>query len=406
MHLYNVKAKRISNLQLRHANPGRKRQRKLTIHHGHAGEQIIGNQQIAIQIRKVHRRRELRGGGDATGSLRHAAEHDAHVEGAGEIDHLVGFAEAGAFHQLDVDAGEEALHGGDVDQALDGFIGKKREGAAFVEPGLVIDTAHGHGLLDHHDAVFLEPVDHVEGLEAVGPALVGIDGERKVGDGADGLDHLLVGVESDLDFQDVEPIGALERFLADDLGGVDADGKCCRWRLAGVVAPDFVPGRAEHFADEVVQGDVDGSLRGAVARGETVDVREDILEAERVLELLEIHPLEEGGDGVHALAEVGRHRRFAVAGVAFEVDFHLHAWGRVPAVGGDGEGVLELELVGVELQLKVMRADLLGRLFRGRLVDRDRGAPAAAAADHQPGAHGGQSGHLQKLTSVLCHYSL
>ena len=319
----------------------------------------------------------------------------------------MGFAEAGAFHQFDVDAGEEALHIGHIDQTLDGFIGKKREGAALVEPGLVIDTAHGHGLLDHYDAMLLEPVDHVEGLEAVGPALVGIDSEREVGDGADGLDHFLVCIESDLDFQDVEPVGALERFLADDLGGVDADGEGGRWRLAGVVAPDFVPGDAEHFADEVVQGNVDGSLCGAIAQGEAVDVREDVLEPERVLELLEIHLLEESGDGVHALAEVGRHRRFAVSGVAFKVDFHLHARGRVPAVGGDGEGVLELEFVGVELQLKVMGADLLGRLFGGRLVNRDRGAPTAAAADHQSGAHGGQSGHLQKLTSILFgHYSL
>ena len=175
-----------------------------------------------------------------------------------------------------------------------------------------------------------------------------------------------------------------------------------------VVSPDPVPGGAEELAHEVVEGDVHGGLRRAVARGETVHVGEDVLQTERVRKLPEVHLLQESGHRIDALAQVGRHRGLAVAGIAPVIDLHLDAGRGGTAVGGDGEGMLELEFVRVETELHPAGADddglhgfqgvSAGNLVRGR-------RPAGLAADRQAGAHRGQAGHFQEFASVLCHYS-
>ena len=322
-------------------------------------------------------------------------------------------AETAAFHELDVDAVEDAHGAADIVDALDGLVAEEGQGAALLEPHLVLDAADGHGLFDHDDAVVAEPVDHVEGLVAVGPALVRVDGEGEVGDGADGLDHLLVRVQPHLDFQDIELAGALEGLLAHDLGRVDADGEGRGRGLRGVVAPDAVPGGAEHSADEVMQGDVHGGLRRGVARGEAFQVFFNVVQAERIGKLVEVHLLQIGGHGIDALAQVGRHGGLAVAGEALIVDFYLHAGRGGAAIGGDGESVLELQLVRIETKLHPARAGddgLGGRQGVGTgFHDRAFLRPPAVASCHESGAHrahGGQSRHLQEFTSILCHYSL
>ena len=387
-----------------HADAGAVGEDELAFVEADAVEEVVGDEEVAVQVGEIDGGGELGGGGDGAGGFGHAAEHDFQSEPAGEFHHLVRVPEAAAFHQLDVDAVEYAHGPLHIVQSLDGFVAEDGQPAALPEPGQVVDPVHGHRLFHHHDAVVPEPVDHVQRLEAVRPSLVHIDGDGEVGDGADGLDEFLVVVRTHLDFQDVETVHAFPGLLLDHLGGVDADGEGRGRGLHGIVAPDPVPGGAEQLAHEVVEGDVDGRLRRAVSGGEAVHVGEDVFQAERVRELLQIHFLQEGGHRVDALAQVGRHRGLAVAGVALVVDFHLHVRRGVAAVGGDGEGMLELELVRIEAELHPAGSDHDGLdRFQGVAAGRyDRiGHPALLAADRQAGADGGQAGHFQEFASVL-----
>ena len=166
-------------LEFLHTDTGSGGKRKFAVHDGDAGEQIVGYEEVTVQVGEIDGRGELGGGGDGAGGFGHAAEHDFHAQGAGELYHPVRFAEAGTLHELDVDAGEEPMHPRNVREALDGLIGKQRKRTAFVEPGLVFVPMDGKGLFHHHDAMLFEPVDHVQRLEAFAPALVHVHGDGR-----------------------------------------------------------------------------------------------------------------------------------------------------------------------------------------------------------------------------------
>ena len=168
----------------------------------------------------------MRGGGDGAGGFRHATEHDLEVEGAGEGDHLVRFAQAGALHKLDVDAVEYAVGAADISETLDALVGDERERTVLAEPGGVVRLLLRHGLLDENDAARGEPLDHVERFGAVAPALVGVDGDRSIGDFANGFDQTTVGrsVAAEFHFNDFVGRG-LVGFGADNFRGVDTDGE-------------------------------------------------------------------------------------------------------------------------------------------------------------------------------------
>jgi hypothetical protein len=51
------------------------RQNELALFHGHASERIIGDEQIAIQVGVIHKRRKVGRGGYGTRTGDHAAEH-------------------------------------------------------------------------------------------------------------------------------------------------------------------------------------------------------------------------------------------------------------------------------------------------------------------------------------------
>ena len=138
----------------------------------------------------------------------------------------MGFAQAGALHELDVDAVEYAVGATDVSETLDALVGDQRERTVFAEPSGVIRLLLGHGLLDEDDAARGEPLDHAERFGAVAPALVGVDGDGSIGDLADGFDEFAVGRSIAAEFYFDDFVGcSLVGFGADDFRSVDTDGE-------------------------------------------------------------------------------------------------------------------------------------------------------------------------------------
>ena len=167
-------------------------------------------------------------------------------------------------------------------------------------------------------------MDHLKGLLLVFPSLVGVHGERQVGDLTDGLDHLLVIVEPDLDFKNIELLGAFLSLLAHHVGGVDSDREGCVRSLGGVEPPDPVPRLAHQLSHKVVQRDVHGSLRGGVALVDPIHISQDVIDLERVAELPQVNLFQEVADALHGLPEVRRHGGLAVAGESVIFNLHLH----------------------------------------------------------------------------------
>ena len=191
---------------------------------------------------------------------------------------------------------------------------------------------------------------------AVGPPLVGVDGNGQGRDRTDGLDHLLVVVASELHLEDVETVGTLLCLFAHHVGRIDADGEGGRRGLILVQPPYFVPRRLQEFAHKVVQGYVYGRLSRRVALRKAVDVSQDILHLEGVGEPTDrvLHFLQEGHHAIQRaqlLLQVGRHGGFAIADDAIVLQLHLHVGRRAARVGGHSKDVAELQLVGEEAQL-------------------------------------------------------
>ena len=212
----------------------------------------------------------------------------------------------------------------DVGQTLDRLVREDRQRAPLGDPCIVVESLLRHRLLHHHHAVLLQPVDLVQRLLAVLPALVRIYGQRQVGDFAYGADHLLVVVESDLDLQYIEAVGAFPGLLAYHIGSVYSYGEGRIRSLGRVKSPQAPPRLAQELSHKVVQGYVDRSLRGTVARRKAVNVGKYVLKLERVIELREINLAQKGAHRLDALAQIRRHRRFAIAGKSLILKLYLH----------------------------------------------------------------------------------
>ena len=125
-----------------------------------------------------------------------------------------------------------------------------------------------------------------------------------------------------------------------------------------------------------MQGDVDTSLRGAVVLFDTVHIGQDILDAEGVLELLQVELVEELGHALDALTQIGRHRSLAVALDTLILERHLHIGGGGAAIACQIESVAQFQLVREERQFQFAglsyliytghtAATLLGYSFNG-----------------------------------------
>ena len=134
-----------------------------------------------------------------------------------------------------------SLDGRDVSETLDGLVGEDWKRAALGYPGIVVNPFLRHRLLDHHNAVLLKPIYLVQCHGPVFPALVGIHCNRQVCYFADGADHLLVIVKTDLDLQDIEAVGTFTGLLTDHVRLIDAYCKCRIRCLGRVQTPDSVP---------------------------------------------------------------------------------------------------------------------------------------------------------------------
>ena len=262
------------------------------------------------------------------------------------------FAQAGALHEFDVDAVEDAVGAAHISETLDALVGDQRERTVLAEPGGVVRLILGHGLLDENDATRSKPLDHAKRFGTIAPALVGVDGDGSIRDFADGFDEFAVGrsVAAEFHFDDFVGRG-LVGFGADDFRGVDADGERRNGRARGVEAPNAVPRRAEFFADPIMERDIDGGFGGGVAGSQGVDRGKNFLELKGIGDARKVDPIKKRRRGGLAFAEIGRHRGLAVADDALVFDLDHHGRRGGARGGGDGECVSQFERVGIVAQV-------------------------------------------------------
>src|SRR5690349_9513185 len=104
------------------------------------------------------------GGGDGDRAFDHAADHDAQVMGASDMDHFQGAVDASAFHILDVDAVNMPDQPGDIIDGDGAFIGDDGERdivAHQLESGEIVGR---YGLFHKLYIVRGQSIDLVNGL--------------------------------------------------------------------------------------------------------------------------------------------------------------------------------------------------------------------------------------------------
>ena len=200
------------------------------------------------------------GGGAGAGGFGHASHHHLHSLGPCVSYHFARLQQAGALHQLDIDAAVSAFDAGNILKTLNRLVGYNRKGTELGKPGRIIQTLLRQGLLDQHYPLLFKPADLVKSLAAVFPALIGIHGQRQVGDAADGAYHLFVAVKANFYFKNSIQTCALESLLAHYLRGIDSYCEGGRAGLGGVISPYTEERFPKQFAAKVVQGDVNRSF--------------------------------------------------------------------------------------------------------------------------------------------------
>ena len=101
-----------------------------------------------------------------------------------------------------------------------------------------------------------------------------------------------------------------------------------------------------------MQGDIDTGLSGAVVLVDMVHIVQDILDAEGVVELVQVKFVEERGHALNALAQIGRHRSLAIALDTLILERHLHVGRGGAAVTSQVEGVTQLKFIRKEREFQ------------------------------------------------------
>ena len=155
--------------------------------------------------------------------------------------------------------------------------------------------------------MLLQPENLIQSLLLVLPALIHIHGNRKVAHFPDGPYHLPVTRRSKLYLQNLELTCNLPGLEFYHLVSVNADGICRVRGLLRIQPQHPVPRSTDNLAHKIVQGNVHGSFRGRIAVRKTVNVCEDVVDAERVRELFQVHLFQKRAHAFHRLSEIRRH---------------------------------------------------------------------------------------------------
>ena len=73
----------------------------------------------------------------------------------------------------------------EICQSLKGFVCQNWNRAPAGKPGIALKVVFMHWLFNHHYSLIMQPVNEVDGLFAICPALIGIDIEGDISDGTD-----------------------------------------------------------------------------------------------------------------------------------------------------------------------------------------------------------------------------
>ena len=106
-----------------------------------------------------------------------------------------------------------------------------------------------------------------------------------------------------------------------------------------------------------MKSDIYSGFCGVVFWREAVYICEYGFELERVVELFQIHFAKEVADALHCLTQVRGHRGFAITGISFIIDAHLHSGSGLARIRRHSEGMSEQQLIRLEAQLHLSRSE-------------------------------------------------
>ena len=137
--------------------------------------------------------------------------------------------------------------------------------------------------------VLNKPKGYVTTLEDPHADKVVLDLVRGVRNGADRLDHFAVAlrVAPKFHFQHGETF-RLQRLFSHHFRLINPDRVHRRRRFVFIEPPNAPPRLTDQFPDQVVQRDIDGSLCRAIIFANPVDIRQNIVQLKRTLELRQI----------------------------------------------------------------------------------------------------------------------
>ena len=328
----------------------------------------MSDQHVTVQVGPIASASHVRRSRNCTRGLGHTADHNLHIERASQRNHLVSLAHTGTLHQFDVDTREYTLQLRNVDQTLARLISDGGQRRVLSNPSHIVEVVLADRLLDEDKAVLLAPMDHLQSVVLVLPALVCINAQR-LGrlNRADSTNQLLVLRSTQLNLNQVVRCSLLG-LLANNLRSIDTDRERGIGSLHTVVTPDVVPRLTDQLTNQVVQCDIDRSLRCGVERGQVVNLEQNIFEQERRRILIQnrLNTAQECHCRLRRLAQIGRHSSLTITLITAVLDLGQHDGGMGTGVTRNGEGVSQRSVSTPERQLHLLVADrrLLALTYR------------------------------------------
>ena len=188
------------------------------------------------------------------------------------------------------------------------------------------------------------------------PTLIGINGNRKIRNRTDRLNHLLIIVAPQLHFQYIELSGTFFCLFTHYIGCVNANGKCGRRCFLPVQSPYFIPRSLQQFTHQIMQSDIHRCFCRRIPYRERVYITQNIFQPERIGKLSDniLHLFQKSQHTVHCaqlMLQVRRHGGFSITDDSVILYFNLHIRSSGARIGSHRKDMAQFQLIRKETQL-------------------------------------------------------